>query len=504
MKHKKEFAVMRSPVFLPGFKQRALADDWIFSYQEDLPFVCNAAGDTILIGYAWSILPGAPLPADEIQSMNAATTKEQILEKEKYWCGRYVLIHDGDVYLDAVGFLGVFASSCGISSDLSILVKAAGYKEVHYTIKEGSLLNWFPGPMTYYEGIQRILPGQIYHYRDATTSSRPLLPEDYKPINDETKLIQQFADMFSTSLKNMVKLFPEYQVLVALTGGYDSRTVFALARYAGLDFDAFTLEHPRMLEGDLEIPPILCEKSGVKFTFFPRDEKAFSKERENEYIEYIAGMANEKDRYYYAYGQYQDVIKHYGKCVVLRGNAWENVQEYYRKFLGGHIDRQAFYDHYELTSDCIERRSFEAYWDYCERNPQKIDDCNRYFWEQMCGCWASETEHGFQLYDDCISIQPVNNRLFMAMLMNFPREERIVKYHQAKITQAICPEIAGVPFGSNKEKGLSARMFLVQKISKAKRRLQIMGLRGTIATYGRMAKEAIVTMWVKTKSKTGK
>lgn len=502
-KHKKQFAIMRVPVEKPGFQHRTLADGWIFSYDEQLPFACSASGETLLIGYAWSILPDHLTPAEEIQTMDKTTTREQIFECEQYWCGRYVLIHCGDVYLDTSGFLGVFTSECGISSDMSLLVEAAGLKKIQYVVKAGSLLNWFPGPMTYYKEIRRVLPGQIYHYTDGTTSSRPLLPVHYEPIQDEEKLIRRFADLFSSSLRNMVKIFPDWKLLVALTGGYDSRVVFALARYAGLDFEAFTLEHPKMLECDLQTPPILCEKTGVKFTFFPRDEKAYTKEREEEYVEHIASMADEKDRYYYAYGQYKEVVKHYGKCVMLRGNGWENVQEYYRKYIGAHVNRQAFYNHYGLTEDCVERRSFEAFWDYCEQNPQPIDDCNRYFWEQMCGCWASETEHGFQLYDDCISIQPVNNRMFMAMLMNFPREERIVKYHQKKIAETVCPEIVGVPVGGTKERGRSFGAVLTQKLSNAKKRLQTTGVKGTLETYGRIMKEAVVTKRAKSKNQRG-
>lgn len=93
-----------------------------------------------------------PEPTEELENLGKQYYRyipdEQIDMVEKNWCGRYVLIVQGRIYLDAADLLGIFYSKEGISSSSQIL---ADVMEL-------------PAPLTHYEQIRRLFPGQVYNY----------------------------------------------------------------------------------------------------------------------------------------------------------------------------------------------------------------------------------------------------------------------------------------------------------------------------------------------------
>lgn len=487
MIHGGQFAILKKPVELPGYTSIPLQDGWILSYHEKLQVCQSADHTTLLLGIAWQADPARSDPRQEMEQLCArypdGAPREELLAMEETWCGRYVLIHHATVYTDTCSMLSVFYSEQGVSSDCTLLAQAAGQAEQLYTPKPG-VMNWMPGPLTHYDGVYKLLASQTYQYTTGEVASRPLLAQGYQGIADDAQRIETFTALFTNALHNMQRALNGQKLLVALTGGYDSRTLFALARRAGIDFDAYTLEYDTIYTDDISIPKKLCELTGVKHHYVPVAPARYDAQLEQDYLAHTAGLIRDQDRIFYAHGQYQQLIESFGDVAFLRSSIWENVIEYFRRSFTENGPGFDFYDWFGVEADSLEKRSLEQYFAWNDAHPQKdLVASNLFLWLQREGCWLSAIESGFDMLDNAISLQPANCRLFMSMLLEFPRDERMTKHHQARIIRHACPAIGDVPFGTDKVSGESPLALLGKKLQRGLHRLRKLGLKKTAQTY---------------------
>lgn len=482
MEHCGQFALLRRALRLPGFRQLRLAGDWILNWHERLPMLAFPEKQICLLGDAWQVRPDRGTPEEEIQKLGPAPDYESVLRMEESWCGRYVLLCGGRVFPDATGLLPVFYGAAGISSDCLLLAEEMGLAPRIHTCRE--VLNWMPGPCTHYPEISRLLPSQAYDLHSGACVSKPLFARDVPEYGDEDALIEGFSAFFCTGLQNLHAAYPRQKLLLALTGGYDSRTLFALAIRAGVPFDAFTLEHDHMLIGDLELPKQLCDRAGVRLISIERDRDAYSPARERAYTEHTAGLVRDEDRLFYAYGQYQRLLEPYGEALFLRSSIWETAVEFFPRMFDRDGPTEAFYTGMELTAPCPEREAADRYFAWCAAHPEDgIALCDRFYWEQRAGCWLSSIEQGFDLLEHGRTVQPLNSRLLLTLLFRFPREERLTKRHQVRIIEAACPALADIPFAGKRRRGETALTRAAGKLKKAAHRLQMLGLRKTVRLY---------------------
>lgn len=487
MIHGGQFAILKTPVELPGYVHVSLSDGWILSYHEKLPVYRSADNSTLLLGIAWQVAPDRGTPVQEIEQLCASHPqggdRSAILAMEETWCGRYVLIRHATVYTDTCSLLAAFYSDQGISSDCTLLAQAAGQSEKLYSPGPG-VMNWMPGPLTHYDGVRRLLASQTYQYTTGEVSARPLLAQHYQTIADEQELMNAFTDLFTNSLRNMTAALGNKKLLIALTGGYDSRSLFAMAHRAGIDFDAYTLEYDTIYADDVDIPRKLCQLTGVKHHYIPVDHARYDAQLEQDYLTHTAGLIRDQDRIFYAHGQYQQLIEEFGEVVFLRSSIWENVIEYFRRSFTETGPGFDFYDWFCVAEGSLEKRSLEQYFAWNAAHPEQgLVASNMFLWLQREGCWLSDIESGFAMLDNAISLQPANCRLFLRMLMDFPRDERLMKFHQAKLIRHACPAIGEVPFGSDKIKGETLINRLIPKIKRGVDRLCKLGIRKTVLTY---------------------
>lgn len=495
MLHAGQFAILKTRITLPGYQHIELGNGWILSYHEELPVFCDAEKQILLLGLAWQALPGRGTPAEEISKLKPIITEQQLLRMEETWCGRYVLIHKTNIYLDAHGVRSVFYSETGACSDCLLMGKAMGLEErLYYPLEH---LNWMPAPRTHYSEIRRLMPGQVLDYATGGIHTRPLLATGYEHFTDEQQLIEQFSDVFCHSLRQMTRLFPERKWLIALTGGYDSRTLFALAKRAGMDFETYTFEHDTIYEGDVEIPKQLAAKAGVPHFYGTRDPEAYSRQREDEYNRQTAGLVRDEDRLFYAFNQYQELIERYGDVVILRSSIWATVIEDFSRYFdrtAGYAPVKNFYQEFEIPEGSMEHETLEEYFRWCGEHPTPgVNLANRFYWEQRDGCWLSSFEQGFDAVEHIISLQPVNCRWMISMLMDFPEEERLIRRHQTRIAEYACPEIAGTPYTDTRRLGESRLASAGDKLARGIHRLRHMGLKNTWDLYKKILKERRTT-----------
>lgn len=491
MNFEKQFAILKYKLELPEFTSDALPNGWMLNYHNRLPVRKSADGRFVLLGIAWQFLPERKTPMEEIEQLcqrfPGEIPQKEILDMEETWCGRYVLLYQGTIFTDACALFPVYYASVGVSSDCTLLANQMGLPRKNYQMPPKRVMNWMPGPLSQYETVFHLLPSQIYHYETGKLEARQLLASGYTPIADQEERLERIIACFDASLRNLQAELPNTKLLVAITGGHDSRTLLALAKHAGVDFDAYTLLYDLIYEGDVTVPKELCKAAKIAHHEIPRDQRLYTKEREDEYLDHISGAVYDEDRIYYACRQFEPLVQEFGDVAVLRSGVWPNVMEWYRRSFTPTGPGFDCYDWFGATKGSLEERSLQEYFAWNEKHQQKgLSACNVFYWEQRNGCWLSAIETGFDLMEHVTSLQPANCRYLMSMLMEFPEEERIMNYHQFRIVQKACPVMAEIPFGGKKRQNESSGRVLYDKLLRGIHRLRTLGLRKTLKTYQSM------------------
>ncbi|MDO4960873.1 MAG: hypothetical protein Q4E57_03315 [Eubacteriales bacterium] len=492
MLHGRQFIISRSPFEKEGWDNLELWDGYVLSYHRDLRVYIECEKKVLLLGTAWQVLPGRKAPWEELKAADAAElTKENIYRMEESWCGRYLLIAGDIVYTDACALLNVYYSEYGFSSSCAILREAMGLPKVRFE-GEGDL-NFMPSPGTQYKEISKLLPSQIYNFKENTVYLRPLYFSHTGEFGDENAVKRQFSDVFANSLRTLIGMFPDHRVLLSITGGKDSRTVLAMAKYSGIPFECYTMEYDDIPEDDVTIPVKLCEAIGIKHSYIKRDKTRYDAALEKEYDEHTLNLANDADRLQYAYGQYKELTNGYDKTLLIRGSVWELAIEVYQNFLGVEkpLDKKTIFAQYGIKKGSVIGNSMESFISWVNENPlDNVSPGDRFTWEFREGDWLPAIEQGFDLMDNVYSFQPINCRYLISMLYTFTLEDRMGKNHQKKLIAFACPEIADIPYEGKLKSARRTPLYWKRQFKKLFRRLSAFGIIDTIKMYLKLIKDS--------------
>ena len=477
MIHGKQFAILTHSLDIERCESIHMKNGWILNHDRLLPVTYNSSTDTALIGNAWQVLPDRMSPEEAVKS---GSGREALIKEAYSWCGRYVLYIKGEIYLDAAGLFGVFVCSNGAASDMSFFQHDMFLLD--HMWQPNDVMRWFPCPGTPYIKIKRLMPTQYFSLNTDTVYDREEIKVPFP--KDDTEKLHMFENWFANSLRNMQEHFKGSRFLIALTGGVDSRTTLALTEKASLHWDCFTMEHDKMPLGDLEYPPKLCDMLDRNYVYIKRNQDEFSQERYDEYLRHICHMQQEEDLVFYAYGQYRKLQSLYDQPLVLvRSGIWEIAEDFYGDFFKTKDLYSSILDRFELVPDEQAANAFRTYLKEFDTRNSSLGKINQFYLEQKCGGWMSETEHGFDIYDDIISIHPFNSRILIDMIASFPDEERTERLPQKTLTNEICPEFSSVPYGANGNFSQNRFEVAKDKLGKLTRRLSRIGVARTARLY---------------------
>lgn len=421
-----------------------LASGYYLSWQNNLRVAISRGKDVCLLGHVWTVDSQKPEPRQMIEC-----GRDEILEAEKGWSGRYLLIIGDEIFLDASGLLGVFYTDGFASSSLKLMFEHKKLDVVYPKIKHSISLNFIPGEYTECPGVKRLLPTQILQYTTGKTSTRALLPEgDFKGLSEVVRA-RRLKDLLVTNAKNLANEFEGYDIFIALTGGKDSRVSYASLVASGVPFKSFTAELPDISAGDVEVPQLLARQTGVEHRYVRRGK--FNGYALKEIDTHAAGMAKDGDRTFYSYGQYQALLEEGHKVVLVRSGIYENVIDYWKHFLkpGQTFNAENIRDRFIAFKANRAYSQSLAEWFSERANDEQnrwIGIENLFHWELRSGCWLSSTEQSFDVMDNIESMQFVNCRRIISLLMGYKEEDRVEKEHQKRLTSYICPPIANVPY----------------------------------------------------------
>lgn len=439
-------AYVVAPKQLEGMHSVKLNNGAYLNWYDGLAVACSGDKRFVLVGDCWSIKEGEN-PAEYISKTDKLDA-DSILKRENNWCGRYILILDNTVYMDASGTMSVFYSDEYASDSLNLLREIMGLPMKNEKLCDGISPDFVPGTKTRYEGVKRLLPSMVYDLKTKEVRLRALLPEFPLEFQTEKDRIDAFVNEFAQGLKNLDAYYKGKTKLIACTGGRDSRCVMAVSEYAGLHYDAFTLEHDEISDADVDIPVKMTAALGRKHYYLKKDKSRLSKDRLKAFDLHTCNYEKGPDRFFYGYGQFEELReKAKNDIVLLRGSVWEVASDFYGKEINSYSSDIASLfplirsnrQYAESVDEWIKYAQADTY----NRYLKKIE---RIYWDLREGCWLATIEQAFDLYDGVISAQPLNCRRLITLLMGFDNKERPQKLHEEKITQAACKKLSEIPY----------------------------------------------------------
>ena len=340
----------------------------------------------------------------------------------RYWTGRWVCVIGNTIITDASGLMPAFYCTEGgnwiISSSLAILSQMSG-RTIDTPVGESGI-NWSVLPGTSIEGINKLLPLQ----KIVLTDKGLVIREnnwiiDYSEQSTYTKCLRM-AELLENGLKN-ISQFSGRKIYLALTGGKDSRLVFAALLKAGVEFNAYTAEHDKISHSDRTIPNMLASTFGKSYEYIKK--KQLSVEKLKYYDAFTCKNSIGADRQFFAHSQFDQLP---ANAIVIRSGLFELGQTYGRSISNGDLtDFVVKYPKYyfELQTG-RQKESFDQWISEVKtREGVTCDIRDQFYLEQRISGWASAIEQSLDL-NEFISIQIANSAELLSILLSASETER--------------------------------------------------------------------------------
>jgi len=476
MLHRRQFIVSRQGL--------AIQPDWItrdiggfrLTHCPELPVqrVLGADGTVWhLLGIAVQTDPTRPDPADALAESRAET----ITDTYRSWAGRWLLLNNRAVHLDAGGTLGCFygdvdgeqvlASSAGVMADL--LGATARFRR---PLVHEAGLDWYPLPGSGLKGVRRQLPTQVLDparrpgEEGFLTFRRPFPP--VMPGFDHEVALERLETILVTAIRGLHRTTGRPLVL-QLTAGYDTRLLLAAARKAEVSFSTFTFDHPDLPPADRKLPPKLALLAGVEHRLI--EVGPIDQTRVRDHARHTGGHSAALDGEFHANGAWDHVP---ADSIVLHGGVFEVARCFYWNKLPPGLEADgedtaarifgAFRG--ELYNPLSHYDALREWLDWVARTPEVAMDLrDRFYLEQRVAGWLSAIDQGVDLTGRQL-FQVGNCQDFMAVALCLPVEVRRTSRHHADLVRRMAPELMREPINPPQAAVLNQLRKLPRRLNK--------------------------------------
>ncbi len=354
----------------------------------------------------------------------SANVENNLAEATRFWTGRYVLITENELFTDACGLMSAFYTEKDgewyVCSSLALL-SCVTERKIEKGVKNSGL-TWQLLPYTLLCDTKALMCTQKMSFEDGKINILPSMwMHDYTALSTEEKC-KAVSDMLVNAVYNINK-YSGKRIVLALTGGKDSRVTFSALIKAGVPFSSYTAQHDNISSSDKSVPKKLCDMFGVNHTYIKK--KKFSQQKLSDYMDFCGKNSNGADAHFYACGQFSS----FGEdAIVLRSGLYEAGQMYSRGIAGADADsfKKGICSYYkdEFGTDSSQKIGFDEWLEYTEENPVKfVDIRDRFYIEQRAGGWVSAIEQSLDI-NDFTSIQIANCKEVLSVLLSCNETER--------------------------------------------------------------------------------
>ncbi|MBA3736249.1 MAG: hypothetical protein H0W90_13830 [Actinobacteria bacterium] len=408
-----------------------------------------------LLGLALQSDPDAPEPLEQL----AGNEQSALLDTYGSWSGRWILISDSEIHLDAGGLIGCFyrtiqhgsTTELWASSSPVLIVAIPGRERIRRVgpkLHVGKGMDWFPLPRSGFAGVNKLLPTQVLSL--APMADRRVLPRP--PLVDEQKptTYDEALDTLQRSLVTSLSRLRESgeAIWLPLTAGLDSRLILAAARQADLSLRTFTQHYPLMESADSHFPPLLARELGYEHRQLRPGR--FSRSRRALFDAHTAGQCVDGDRRFFAHGQWEMIP---APALILRGGVFELGRCYFhRKFpepaardLVELIATRFHFGEFHPTST-VHLAGIAEWVEWTARTSQPgLDWRDRLYLEQRIAGWVSSIEQALDL-TSYTRAYIANCHAYMTTVLTLPEAARRTSQHHIDLIGRMAPQLLRFPF----------------------------------------------------------
>jgi hypothetical protein len=326
-----------------------------------------------------------------------AAAGDEAIDKESCPAGQYVAITHSEVFSDAGSLKQAFfdRATNTIASSPRLLTMP-GAKAISPELLHGSRPDWYWGPRTSFPNIDFLLPSQCLDLDTFMPKFRPLpQPTGPSPAEPAKILERELCESFKrlANAGNSIRL--------AMTGGIDSRTLFAAAIEAGVEFETYTMASPQVHPLDVTVAREISERFGIRHSTLPIGR--IDTDELDWYLWFSAGQSVTLDSDFHAAGLWD----HFGRDAVhVRGLGFELGRHKYRDFIAPEDKDLIRTDPNEIwkrfTRPWVRRlhrynrQAFETYarWIQDTLDFSTMDFRDRLYLDQGIGTWCASAEYG--------------------------------------------------------------------------------------------------------------
>ena len=173
--HRSQFYIGKQPKLVDeNWLSHTLHNGQILSYSKSLPvrFIKDKNDNSfVLLGYAVQSIATSPSPEDELRNISSL---DKIQDLYRPWSGRWVLLANDELHLDATAMLGCFYKTGNdgveVSSSAGLIVNSFVPDTYKLVKKVGA--DYYPLPDSGFEGLNKLMPTQILNIK-----TQPFLKE---------------------------------------------------------------------------------------------------------------------------------------------------------------------------------------------------------------------------------------------------------------------------------------------------------------------------------------
>ena len=388
----------------------------------------------VLIGLGLDEETGCIATADELLSDDVALFSKRALTL----AGTYVAIlatsQACHVATDPAGMLPVYyqKKTREMASSPALLSPLVKKKQLDGSFRFGGTNDWYPGVITPFADIETLPANHIFEYFEG--KSNRLWPlADPEPRSYEIG-VRQLAE----TIRNFVEsLAGENDVLLSLTGGYDSRINFAAARNVIDKCHIFTIDTPNTKPCDRAIPRQLAEVASCQYHCY--QSRQSPEDQLRLYDQITGGMAIGDRRE--ILDACQEASKH--GSVHLNGNLGALAKGFYwrgnnpKRFRPSAVlrDFQGVPDAFQVSV---------ANWAAGVPGLKATTLYNLFYLEQRGGKWMAPGETGSQLYYD--SVTPFGSRRVFEIISALPTQKQCDGELLRDLVEVLWPELLQIPY----------------------------------------------------------
>lgn len=392
--HRRQWVIARTSIRrqLPArFVERSLTARLLLYYDPDLHVaeLESSVGETVLI-------------------LGLLVEKPYSFETVHYCAGRFVAIQGTRLAVDATGSLGVFYApedSAGIvaSSSLALIGRVSGSSVAGRNLRKARKIDWDPAPMARVDGYRKLMVDQILDLETTATVTHPRAVGTPRAVRCSAR---KMADSLKRICSGIASL--DREVLLALTGGADSRLIFSALLASGTPFRAVTFDYGDDATAlDARLAQRLCAAHGITHSTLRPDPGRSAKTDIEAFREHSAGAGGDRAQRSVEKSIYQRIPEN---AIVLHGGALEIG----RMFFSDKLGKNRFEDMHRLVGDLIEygelneadhKREISALNEWAEhrsRNPiANMSLLDLLYLEQRRGGWGAANRQA----EDCLHFE---------------------------------------------------------------------------------------------------